>query len=101
MWISGRCYETTATATPAESPAFDDVDSYDWESGLYSSWTESVWSDLRVRIFLQPSKTHEIITLVSGIIIFLASIVLFSWINAHADEIFKPRYIGYTPVPPH
>jgi len=99
--MSESCYETTAVATPAVSPAFDDVDTYDWESGLYSTWTESIWSNMRVRVFLQASKTHEIITLVSGIVVFAASIVLFSWINANAESIFKSRYSGYAPVPPH
>ncbi|KAJ8921173.1 hypothetical protein NQ315_013645 [Exocentrus adspersus] len=39
------CFKITMNLTEAKSPAFI-IEDYDWSSGLYSSWTESVWVDM-------------------------------------------------------
>ena len=35
---------------------------YDWKSGEYSTWTESVWQNdaMNIRMFLVPSKKFEV-----------------------------------------
>ncbi|ODM91835.1 Nicastrin [Orchesella cincta] len=76
FWMNGSCYDTTLiNATEALSPAFL-LDNYDWASGKYSTWTESIWQKLTVRIFIKPSKLHEIMTLSSGIVVLVLSMVL-------------------------
>lgn len=97
--MNGICYETSVNVSQAESPAFV-IDNYDWKSGQYSTWTESVWQQFSVRIFLKPSKAHEIITLVSGIVVFLVSFVIIGWISSKSDIIFPTRLVGYTPIAP-
>lgn len=82
----------------ALSPAFV-IENYDWSSGTYSSWSESVWQQFSVRIFLKPSRRHEVITLVSGILVFLISFVIIGWFSSKSDMIFPTRYVGYTTVP--
>lgn len=51
----GSCYKTTVGQTQAGSPAFLDgvVDNYDWASGKYPTWTESIWKEISGRSFLQ------------------------------------------------
>jgi nicastrin len=98
--MNGSCYETSTSTSPAASPAFED-ENYEWGSGKYSTWTESVWQKLEVRIFLQASRTHQILTFSFGIVVFALSIVIFSWINRKTDILFNSRYAGYSPVPPN
>ena len=42
--------------------AFISFTDYEWDSNLYSSWTESIWSqeNLLIRMFLVPSKKQEV-----------------------------------------
>ncbi|KAK8382346.1 hypothetical protein O3P69_015342 [Scylla paramamosain] len=56
---NGTCFESTVRKTEAMSPAFL-IDDYDWQSGEYSTWTESGWQLTELRIFLRPSVVHEI-----------------------------------------
>ncbi len=98
QWINGTCFETTVNVSHAVSPAFV-IENYDWNSGQYSTWTESVWQQFSVRIFLKPSRTHEIITLVSGITVFIISFFSIGWLSSKSDIIFPTRYVGYAPIP--
>ena len=43
----GKCYKTTVDVSDATSPAFipDIMESYDWASGQYPTWTESIWKE--------------------------------------------------------
>ena len=51
----GSCYKTTVDSTPASSPAFLEgvTEDYDWASGIYPTWTESIWKVINARVFLQ------------------------------------------------
>ncbi|KAM4690329.1 nicastrin [Rhinophrynus dorsalis] len=79
------CVRSTIRSHLAESPAFE-LD--EWGSTEYSTWTESRWKEIRARIFLVPSHELEIITLVVGIAVLLASLVATYFINAKADILF-------------
>ncbi|KAJ8985191.1 hypothetical protein NQ317_018220 [Molorchus minor] len=59
------CYKITMNTTEAVSPAFV-IPGYDWSSGQYSTWTESTWAELGIRIFLKPSAAHEKMTIAIG-----------------------------------
>ncbi|CAL8148652.1 unnamed protein product [Orchesella dallaii] len=90
-WMNGSCYDTILiNTTEAKSPAFL-VDNYDWASGKYSTWTESVWQTLSVRIFIKPSLLHEILTLVSGVVMLVVSFVVVAKVNEKAELIFPTR----------
>ncbi|XP_046577349.1 nicastrin-like [Haliotis rubra] len=84
----GACIKSTSMLTLAKSPAFD-IDDYDWLSGTYSTWTESVWEPLKVRIFLVPSQQFQVLTLCVGIAILLVSMIVVYFINGSADVIFN------------
>ncbi|XP_065171601.1 nicastrin-like isoform X1 [Atheta coriaria] len=83
-----QCYRISMNLTDAESPAFL-IDGYDWTSGEYSSWTESVWREFNVRLFLKPARAHEIMTLVVGLVVFLASMAITLCINRKKDVLFE------------
>ena len=60
----GSCYRTTVDSTSASSPAFLEgvTEDYDWASGLYPTWTESIWKVINARvliIFCEPSVICE------------------------------------------
>ncbi|XP_067679612.1 nicastrin-like isoform X2 [Haliotis asinina] len=84
----GACIKSTSMLTLAKSPAFD-IDGYDWLSGTYSTWTESVWEPLKVRIFLVPSQQFQVLTLCVGIAILLVSMIVVYFVNGSADVIFN------------
>lgn len=99
-FLNKTCWESTeVNMTEAKSPAFF-ISDYDWGSGRYSTWTESIWQTFTVRIFLKPSLFHEVMTLVSGVTVFLLSMLLVRYVNDRKDVIFPSRYAGYIPVPP-
>ncbi|XP_048254327.1 nicastrin-like isoform X1 [Haliotis rufescens] len=94
----GACIKSTTMLTTAKSPAFD-IDDYDWLSGTYSTWTESVWEPLKVRIFLVPSQQFQTTTLSLGVVIMLVSFVIVYFINEQSDILFthptSNRYYTY------
>ncbi|CAL8146502.1 unnamed protein product [Orchesella dallaii] len=88
-WMNESCYDIShVNSTEAKSPAFL-LDGYDWSSGKYSTWTESIWQSFTVRIFIKPSLVHEIITLVSGILMLVFSMLVVRKVNEKADIIFQ------------
>lgn len=95
---TASCYETTMNFTLAVSPAFE-IDNYDWESGKYSSWTESVWKDFSVRMYLKPSMRHEIVTLSIGTIILIVSMQLVYFVYSRSDILF-PKQQNSNSIPP-
>uniref|UniRef100_V5GWG1 Nicastrin n=1 Tax=Anoplophora glabripennis TaxID=217634 RepID=V5GWG1_ANOGL len=78
------CYKVTMNLTEAKSPAFL-IEDYDWSSGLYSSWTESVWWEMGARMFLRPSAAHEKMTIAIGSMsmIFSFIVVYFAKTRSH------------------
>lgn len=74
--------------TPKHSISYSHTD-YDMKSGRYSTWTESTWNALSARIFLQPSATHEALTLAIGFVVTTISFVLVFLVNSRADVLFN------------
>lgn len=58
-------------------------------SGRYSTWTESTWNALSARIFLQPSATHEALTLAIGFVVTTIAFVLVFLVNSRAEVLFN------------
>ncbi|GIX85870.1 nicastrin [Caerostris extrusa] len=85
---SGVCIQSTVMYTLAQSPAYV---LNDWKSTNFSTWTESVWLETTVRIFVQPGKLQEAYTLVTGFVIFFLSIISVYFINDRASIIFNTR----------
>ncbi|CAG7722359.1 unnamed protein product [Allacma fusca] len=97
VWINETCYETTVNWSLALSPAFETdgrISWSEWNSGMYSTWTESVWQKFTVRIFLKPSRTHEILTIVFGALVCLLSFIVIGWVSKKSDVIFPSRPDG-------
>lgn len=84
---TGVCVRTTMNFTKAISPAFT-IPGYDFASGEYSSWTESVWHAMWARMFVSASGGGSILASVIGFITtFLAAAVTY-WIQKHSQLIF-------------
>lgn len=84
---SGECRLTTQNLSYAISPAFEE-EGYNFKSNLYSSWTESTWSDLSARIFLRPSVFHESFVFSIGLFVMILSFALVYFINSKAEILF-------------
>lgn len=89
-----RCFKTTLNLTKAISPAFL-IDNYDWTSGLYSSWTESSWQDISVRIFVKPSAAHENITIAIGAMTFIFSMAFVYFVKSRSHILFATPTVRY------
>lgn len=87
-----RCFRTTLNLTKAISPAFI-IDNYDWSSGVYSSWTESSWQDISVRMFLRPSAAHESMTLAMGAMTFMFSMAFVYFVKSRSHILFAPPVV--------
>lgn len=57
----------------------------------YSTWTESVWEEISLQIFLMPSWQQEAATLSAGIAVFLVSLGVVFCLNKEAALLFTPR----------
>ncbi|XP_046662267.1 nicastrin isoform X2 [Homalodisca vitripennis] len=88
---TGVCMETDITLTTAISPAFL-IENYNWTSGEFSSWTESVWPEMSLRMFLKPAFNQELYTLISGVVVLFLSFSSVYWVNRHAGQLFNPLY---------
>ncbi|XP_023209668.1 nicastrin-like [Centruroides sculpturatus] len=86
--LTGVCVRSTVFQTQALSPAFV---LKDWNSKEYSTWTESVWEEASVLIFLQPSRAKEAATLVAGCIISVLSFIIVYFANKRASILFGAR----------
>ncbi|CAH1736880.1 nicastrin [Aphis gossypii] len=78
VWLRGNynaCYSTTSNVTDAVSPAFI-IPDYDLSSSEYSTWTESVWHEVQIRMFLRQSLKLQIVIFVLGILVFLFSFII-------------------------
>ncbi|XP_033163062.1 nicastrin isoform X1 [Drosophila mauritiana] len=84
----GECRLTTQNYSHALSPAFL-IDGYDWSSGMYSTWTESTWSQFSARIFLRPSNVHQVTTLSVGIVVLIISFCLVYIISSRSEVLFE------------
>lgn len=66
---------------------------YDMKSGVYSTWTESIWQTLSVRMFLKPSAAAERFSIILGSLVAGVSFILVYLINARADVLFNSRFV--------
>lgn len=57
-------------------------------SGVYSTWTESIWDGLSVRMFLKPSAATERLTIILGSVVFILSFIIVWFINSRAEILF-------------
>lgn len=63
------------------------------KSGVYSTWTESTWQTLTVRMFLKPSDRTERLSIILGCLVATSSFVLVWFINNRADVLFNSRFV--------
>lgn len=90
---SGICVKTAVNYSRALSPAFE-IDGYDFDSGEYSTWTESEWEQTSIRIFLKPSKAWEVTVLMTGIVVFIFSFICVWMIDRNAKILFPRSQVG-------
>lgn len=64
------------------------------KSGAYSTWTESIWQTLSVRMFLKPAAATERFSLILGSLVAGFSFVLVWLINNRADVLFNSRFVS-------
>ncbi|XP_014607330.1 PREDICTED: nicastrin isoform X1 [Polistes canadensis] len=88
--LTGICINSTVNYSIALSPAFI-ISDYDMKSGIFSTWTESIWQMLSVRMFLKPSAATERLSMILGSIVTSTSFILVWFINSKADILFNSR----------
>jgi len=93
----GSCYQTTVGHTQAGSPAFleEVVGSYEWGSGKYPTWTESIWKEISGRSFLQGDPRHDQLVLGVGVAVFLVSLLTVWWVEKNAVLLFPQSGCEY------
>lgn len=64
---------------------------YDLSSPLYSTWTESVWHEVQIRMFLKQSLRLQVVIFVLGISIFLFSFIIIKKIYAQSEIYFNSQ----------
>ncbi|CAG9770381.1 unnamed protein product [Ceutorhynchus assimilis] len=84
MW----CYRATVNMTEAVSPAFI-IEDYDWSSNKYSSWSESTWNDMGMRMFLTPSSAHQKVTITLGSIVMIFSFIIVYFMKSKSHVLFN------------
>lgn len=98
IWVSSQwddpdsskvCLKTTMNFSVAVSPAFA-IDGYNMSSGQYSTWTESVWSELTAKMFLKPSLRQEVMTLSLGIAALVLSFASVFFVKVRHEVLFNP-----------
>lgn len=92
-----KCFRMVMNFTEAVSPAFI-IEDYDWSSNLYSSWTESTWGDISMRLFLKPTVAQESMTMAIGCISFIFSFVLVYLIKSRSHILFTAEQVQPIPV---
>lgn len=104
--IEGRCYSIISLRATLHSSgklnrsvlqcgSFFFVTGYDMKSGVYSTWTESIWQTLSVRMFLKPSAATERFSMILGSLVAGTSFALVWFINTRADVLFNSRFVHF------
>lgn len=91
------CYKITMNLTEAKSPAFL-IEDYDWSSGQYSSWTESIWWEMGVRMYLRPSAAHEKMTIAIGSMSMIFSFIVVYFVKSRSHILFTPPLPSEAPA---
>ncbi|XP_050360014.1 nicastrin [Nymphalis io] len=84
---SGICIQTTMNFSQAVSPAFVKSD-YDMTSGEFSTWTESVWQAMWMRVFVRAGGGGAITAAVAGVLATAAAALVTHWLQRHAALVF-------------
>ncbi|XP_028165735.1 nicastrin [Ostrinia furnacalis] len=84
---TGICIRTTMNFSQAISPAFTSRD-YDFTSGMYSTWTESVWQLISARVFVSASGGGARAALIAGLVATAIAAFLTFWIKSNSQRIF-------------
>lgn len=92
LWLkgwnhNGVCIETTMNFSQALSPAFI-ISDYDFKSGTYSTWTESVWQTMWARVFVSASGGSACVAAATGAVSTLIAALLTFWLRRHSSLIF-------------
>jgi nicastrin len=95
--LTGECWRGSVFLTTAVSPAFDQ-EKPDWSSSEYSTWTESVWTSPRLRIFLKPSPAMEWFAFLTGCGITVTSFVIVYFVSKHSKKLFKSEPSSRTSI---
>jgi len=74
------CYETTVYDSVAKSPAFE-IPDYNFSSGKYSTWVESVWESNQLEIYLRADYRLELYAGLLAIVVLMASTALYHTIR--------------------
>lgn len=61
------------------------------KSGIYPTWTESIWQTINLRMFLKASAATERLSMILGSIVTSVSFLLVWFINVKADILFNSR----------
>lgn len=85
---TGVCIQTTMNMSPAVSPAFNITD-YDFSSGMYSTWTESVWQAMWARMFVSAGGSGARTACGTGVAATLIATLLTFWLKKHAHIVFS------------
>ena len=90
--VCGRCYQNTVSQSDATSPVFikEVRRHYDWASGEFPTWTESVWKSFSARSFLQGSPGHDHLVFGVGLSVLVVSLLLGWWTSSKATILFSP-----------
>ena len=91
--LCGRCYLTSVSQAEASSPVFETKkmrQSYDWASGKFPTWTESVWKGFSARSFLRGSPGHDRLVFGVGLTVLIISLLLGWWTSSKAHILFSP-----------
>ncbi|XP_066599037.1 nicastrin [Prorops nasuta] len=86
--FTGVCIKSSVNFSVAVSPAFI-IDGYDMKSGVFSTWTESIWQMLGVRMFLKPSAGTERLSMILGSVVAGLSFIFVWFVNSRADILFN------------
>ncbi|KAI5705556.1 hypothetical protein M8J75_016366 [Diaphorina citri] len=83
---AGYCNKNLVNFTAAVSPAFT-IDGYNWSSGTYPSWSESVWMKLGLRMFMKPSPSYEKLVFLSGLGVLAVSFLCVLSLKKHITHL--------------
>lgn len=61
---------------------------YDYASGFYSTWTESVWQTMWARVFVAASGNGALAAFIAGAVATAIAAFLTFWIQRNAQRIF-------------
>ncbi|CAK1548578.1 unnamed protein product [Leptosia nina] len=84
---SGVCVQTTMNFSQAVSPAFIKTD-YDFTSNEFSTWTESVWQGMWVRVFVTAGGGGARLACITGAVATVLAALITYWLQANANIIF-------------